>query len=61
MAKNTNCKHERIDFYQTGGMYLSQGEATDNIEDHCICLDCGAELPLPAPEPTTITDNDITF
>ncbi len=58
MAK---CKHEHTFHTTTGGHFLSQGEATDNIEEHEYCLDCGKEVKRKKSKKSTITNKDITF
>ena len=34
------CEHLNTRVEMTGGMYLSQGEPTDDIEEKLLCLDC---------------------
>ena len=38
------CRHENRLDYETGGVFLSHGEYDDDIVEHTICLDCGAEV-----------------
>ncbi len=57
----SKCKHEHTMVTTTGGMYLSQGEATDNIEEHEYCLDCGKEIKRRKSIKSNITNKDIAF
>lgn len=49
------CTHERRLDYETGGVFLSYGEYDDNITEHTVCLDCGAELEPVQIEPEPLT------
>ena len=37
------CPHQSVLHYTVGGVYLAQGEATDDTCDYEVCLDCGRE------------------
>jgi len=34
------CLHRRVVIETTGSRGFSQGEVTDNIQEHLLCLDC---------------------
>jgi hypothetical protein len=38
------CSHDRLMWYQTGGISAVQGEYHDDITDCFYCQDCGADL-----------------
>lgn len=50
------CPHENRLDYTSGGVYLTHGEYDDNILEHTVCLDCGAEL---EPEPVNSEPSEL--
>lgn len=43
MKDSSDCDHERIVDDSTGGRWMTRHGPTDDIEEHKLCLDCGAK------------------